>query len=129
MKKRFKFLLILSLCLNIFLIGFIAGEVRHFKPKRETSQLVKDFINEHKEEQQQLNKERRRALNMLREDNFDQEAYAEQVEKIGAMQKVMFQQFATRMGEKLRAMPKEERDTIIDRLKERRSNMHHRHGL
>jgi len=125
MKKRFKILLIVSLCLNILLIGFIAGEVRHFGPRSEVSQTIKKFMVENEEQQRQINQERKRALNMLGQDNFDPKAYADQVVKISQLQSAMFQKLALEMGEKIRAMPQAERDTLLTRLKERHATSRH----
>lgn len=126
MKKRVKFLLIISLCLNIFLLGFVAGEIRHFKPKRESSGLVQEFMTAHQDSHQQLNKERKRALKMLKSDSFDEKAYAAQVEIVANLQNQLFKDFATETGHKLRAMPAPERNEIIDRLLKRRAGQDRR---
>ena len=122
MKKRFKILLIVSLCLNIILIGFIAGEVRHFRPHREASQFIADFMEKHEEQQHQINQERKRAINMLDADNFDANAYAEQIKKVSALQSAMFQDFAVEMSKKIRSLPKEERIAVMERLKAHHAN-------
>ena len=125
MKKRYKALIVISLCLNIFLLGFIAGEIRRIQPKREGSGIVKEFKESRKEQHNQLNKERTHALQMLQSKNFDQETYLLQIDKVSKMQNEMFKEFSIEMGAKLRAMPKNERDEIIERLKKRRGGPNH----
>ncbi|MDR1026713.1 MAG: hypothetical protein LBL47_04865 [Lactobacillus sp.] len=120
MKKRTKILLTCSICLNIFFIGFLAGEIKHFRPHHKGPELVKEFQAKHAEQQKAINDERIKAVEMLKADNFNQDEYNKQVEKVGAMQQEMFQEFAIKVGEKIRSLPEDERNKVIERISKRR---------
>ena len=70
MSKKIKVLLIVSLCLNIFLIGFVAGDVRHFsRPNRKEVSFIMDFMKKNKPLQKELDAERQKSFNVLHRRN------------------------------------------------------------
>ena len=117
MNKKIKVLLIVSLVLNVFLLGFITGDVKKFRPRGgEGALFVKEFVKANHERQSELETERTKALNMIKADDFNMQEYQAQVEKISNIQGDMYKKFATNMAEKLRELPKEKRDAKIDRM-------------
>lgn len=119
MNNKLKILLIVSLLLNMFLGGVLVGQFPHFKRPRPTHMLVQSYMNDHHGARKALHKERAAALEMLRARDFDENAYKAQVDKIGRMQGDMYRDFVCSMAKKLRAMPPEKRNELIDKMQQR----------
>lgn len=125
MNKKLKILLIVSLAVNLFLAGVIAGSV--LKPHRPGGQMMQregfaaihEFMKSHRGEQKALRAERRTLLEMLKEENFDQAKFDAQINKVGEMQTAMYKEFMGAMAQKLRALPADQRNESIDNLLER----------
>ena len=121
MNKKLKIVLIGSLVLNIFLGGVIVGQFCHVKPKRMGAGVVKEFVETHKKEQSQMDLERAVLMDLIKAKEFDQAAFDAQLEKISVMQGTMYKQFMTKMAQKLRAMPADQRDRMIEKMTNRKA--------
>ncbi len=125
MDKKLKTLLIVSLALNLFLVGFMAGGARHFmKPQRHgMERVMKDFMKSHNELRTEIERERNVAFDMLKADKFDQAKFMAQIDRVARMQQEMFRQFSLDFAEKVRKMPTEERVKFLEKMQDRRHGM------
>ena len=117
MNKKIKIILVVSLMLNMLLGGFVVGEAVKIASKQQRgSSVVREFRKEHKAERDALKVERTKALEMIRADVFDADAFAAQIDIVSLMQEKMYRQFTVEMAEKMRAMPVEERNKLVQRV-------------
>ena len=117
MNKKIKILLIASLCLNIFFAGLMSRRFIHraFEPR-----LMGGFVEQQRNSLEEIRREKLKALDILQNETFNEDAYSRQVDRISGLQQKMFKDFAMEMGTKLRTLPSDERDKIIGRMKTRR---------
>lgn len=120
MTKKLKIVLISSLILNIFLGGVIIGQFCHVRPKRMNAGMVKEFVETHHQEQARMDLERAVLMDLIKAKDFDEAAFDAQLEKISTMQGTMYKQFMTKMTQKLRAMPADKRDRVIEKMANRK---------
>ena len=122
MTNKVKILLIVSLCLNIFLLGFAARDVKRFvKPhKGGDFSIMREFMQDRKEAYKEINEEKKVAMDMLKASELDKEAFEAQVNKISDLQNKMYKEFAINMADKMMAMPADERAKTIEKMEKRR---------
>ena len=144
MSKTVKIAIILSVVLNILLIGFILGNVSHRffipnsfheKPQDISVNLPPDkkelFLNtmqkirsENRAVKQQIRDARRKIFSILTSPQFDEDLYTSETEKLHLLRGLMMKRFSNAAKELAKQLNQEERKALAEHL--RRSPRHHR---
>ncbi len=121
MSKKLKFVLIISLFLNVLFLGtLVSFESERFTKKPENNSYffkeMKSFYKANAPKKQALRKERKIALDMVITGPYDQAKYISQIDKINDLQAKLFKDMTLRMAEVLQGMDVKERQAIQKRL-------------
>ena len=131
MSKKIKLFIALSLCLNVLLAGALIGaQSKRFIPEHEgvNHEIVRahmeDFRKQNKELHRQTIKERKIAMQMLKDGNSSKQEYMAQIEKINSLQGEMFTKISEAMFDAAQKLTPEEREKISGfmKLKHRRGS-------
>lgn len=137
MSKTIKVVMIISLVLNILLIGFIIGNVSHRffinnsirqKPQEFSVNLPPDkkelFFNtmqkvraENRVVKKQLREARRKIFSILTSPQFDEDSYTSEVEKLHLLRGLMMKRFSNATKELAKQLNQEERRALAEHLK------------
>jgi uncharacterized membrane protein len=135
MSKFFKLAIIISLALNVVLIGLLLGELpgrfdRGNRPgeriRRDVEKLPKPLRARFREKMEQarqggmrqkLRQERDEALRILAAEPFDEAAYDRQAKKIQELRLEMAQRMSDNVKELARGLSLEERQALAEALK------------
>jgi uncharacterized membrane protein len=135
MSKFFKLAVIISLTLNVILIGLLLGELpRRFdrgnrpgeRIRRDVEKLPEPLRARFREKMEQarqggmrqkLRQERDEAIRILAAEPFDEAAYDRQVKKIQELRLQMHQRMAENIKELAKGLPQEQRQALAEVLK------------
>lgn len=136
--------MVISVVLNILLIGFIIGNVSHRffinnslpeKPQEMTvnlppekkelfSNTMKKVRAENQAVQRQIRETRRKIFSILTSPQFDEDSYQSEAEKLHLLRGVMMKRFSYATKELAKQLNREERKALAELLK--RPPRHHR---
>ncbi|MDR2901679.1 MAG: hypothetical protein LBU87_01025 [Lactobacillales bacterium] len=119
MNKKIKTILIISLLCNMLFAGFAVGQLMHIKPNRAGSGIVREFMQTHRDLQDNIDREKRITLDLVKQTTFDETAFSAQIARINALQGKMYREFSFSMAKKLRSMTPQERDELIEKISKR----------
>ncbi len=124
MTKKMKILIVVSLMLNVLLVGALIGiegkKIARFgQENNHFFKEMKEFRHAHKNERGMLKKERQRALEMLVYGPYEEMEYKVLIDKINIIQGKMFKETALKMSELMRDMTPEERQKLLKHLRKR----------
>ena len=137
MSKKMKVLMIVSLLLNVFLVGIIIGDMSHrFRKKPPIGKHARELASKLPEDKaaiilktmetvhmnnrdvrKQIREARQRAMNIMTAQRFDEAAYQIQVEKLHELRGLMMQRLASVTMELATKLNQQERKILAQYLK------------